>query len=257
MLPVRCLFAIGILQLVMSGCMSLEQQPAKSYGLGPWKVTARSVIPYGHRYEFGPFATTGIGVLQGSEIRKADAPETQVVQFRNDHPFYAFELRHADGTVARVRLGTAETQQRKPFFQTLLDQEIQNAGSVEINGELAGEFIILNVLSKEQPNAGFVRSSVGELAVVRRREPIRQSESSVAALLQPDHEMLEHYILGGELVASRRYRPQEVWIDPRLPIDTQLCIAAAMTVPLKQTSQERAASQGALLSTAATLAPSG
>jgi hypothetical protein len=254
------IFQVMLLGLLLSGCMSIEGRQAEQIprsSTGPWIVMEHSVAPLGHRYEFGPFATTGIGLLQGKEIRNAEAPNTHTVKFARERATFAYELRHSDGTVARVRLGRAEMPQKQSFLQRLKGEDIFFAGSVEVHGQLLGEFAIRHLVPLEQPEAGFVHTSAGEVTVVRRREPVPQSESAVAAFFQPDHEIKEHYMLDENIVATRRYQPREIWIDPRLPGDVQLCIAAAMTVPLTLEATDRTASQGSLLSTSARLAPSG
>jgi len=245
---------------LLSGCMSLEGRSAQQTqkpSTGPWIVVEQRVVPLGHRYEFGPFATTEIGLMHGKEIRNAEAPQTRTVKFTRERATFAYELRHSNGTVARVRMGRAEMPEKQSFLQRLKSEDIFMAGSVEVDGQLLGEFSIRHPFPREKPEAGFVHSSAGEVTVVRRREPVPQSESAVAAFFQPDHEIKEHYMLGGNTVATRRYQPREIWIDPRLPGDVQLCIAAAMTVPLTLEATDRTASQGSFLSTSARLAPSG
>ena len=254
------LLQVTLFGLLLSGCMNIEDRQAQHIqrpSTGPWTVMEQSVAPLGHRYEFGPFATSGIGLLQGKEIRDAEAPTTHTVKFARERATFAYELRHADGTVARVRMGRAEMPQKQSFLQRLKGEDIFFAGSVEVHGQLLGEFAIRHLVPLEQPQAGFVHSSAGEITIARRREPVPQSESAMAALFQPDHEIKEHYLLDGNIVATRRYQPREIWIDPRLPGDVQFCIAAAMTVPLTLEATDRTASEGSILSTSARLAPSG
>ena len=252
-----------VVLLVFCGCAGPRHaEQSQVVTEGPWEVKQRDVAPYGFQFDIGPFRTSPIGVLHGKELRNIPKPETETVHFLKDNAGMTFELTHANGQTALVRSGLADTGQVVQIGFIKAAKRNTTAGSVSIDGRVIGQF---SVRRRETPlwgksadedpagvEAGTVTTSAGTITVIQRFQAPPPAESVVAAIFQHGDEPVEEFRLGDRIVASCRSGVKHgmkhtVTMEPDLPIDVQFCIAAAMTVPLRQmAANEAAANQNAM-----------
>ena len=240
---------------VCCGCASPRfAEQSQTVTEGPWEVSKRDVAMYGCQFDIGPFRTSPIGVAHGRELRKVPKPESETVHFLKDQVGMTFELTHASGQNALVRTGVADTGQviQVGFLKTA--RKDTTAGSVSIDGHVIGQFSIrrrqmptwgkASAEDRAGVEGGTLTTSAGTITVVHRFQAPPKADSVIAAIFQPDDVPVEEFRLGDRIVASCRSGAKHtVTMEPDLPIDVQFCIAAAMTLPMRQMAAEEAAAR--------------
>lgn len=233
-----------------------EATPAALTKETQWDVAVKSAMPLRYEVSFGPFSTSVVntGIYTGKDNR-GQKPTGETVQFLNDTVGMSFELSHSSGSHVKVRAAEEADGTGYQLGQFVLKESLAKTGSVSKDGSVIGQFSIrkpssfnhVSVSERRQGvPAGTVSTPLAEIQVFHRFEAAAGSDTRLGQFLAMPDDSCEEYRFDGKVVAVRRgVTDATIWIDASLPVDVQLCIASAMTVPIAQQAIAVGASRAA------------
>ena len=245
---VRLLAVTGIL---LAGCTSPSKHVASpACEPGPWAVDVHRSV-YRYWLSMGPFHTTWLGPGATVAASRKKIPKVTQTSFARCAQ-HSFDLEHSSGFTAHVLAGPERTDQVYNLGLVKLPKAGPIVGAVTAEGQLLGRFRFDGKRPRDaaagEQKLGTVDTQAGQIEIMSRVQ-VPESVHPVHQWLFPaPPELVDEYRLDGHTIATRHSAVDGladglISMDADLPVKSQICIVAAMSVQHAMLDfEERAAS---------------